>query len=283
MPLEFSAAAFRIGHSMVRASYDWNPYRRAKDSLSPHLGPARLLKDLFQQTGSIRGGKSGFETNNLNGDWVIDWRHFYDFGPLAPQVVPVGNVNKASRLDTNFDLHLDQVEGFAADKIDQMQKAITVRNLLRGFYLGLPTGEEAAEWMGETPLTRKQVATGPHEKLLDHSLFWGKTPLWYYILKEAELLGFSSPDGRPDANGPGNRLGPVGSRIVAETLVGLIERSTYLIIRDERWRPRPDFCHQDPATGETRFDMIDLLKVADVIDPVARHLRGVGVEIPGDG
>ena len=280
MPLEFSAAAFRIGHSMVRARYDWNPYRRTAPSLL--LGRVRL-KDLFHQTGSVKSDKIGFTANNLNSDWIIDWRHFYDFGPLAPGVVPVQSHNKSAKLDTNFDLHLDTIEGFADDKIDKMQKALTVRNLLRGFYLGLPTGEEVADWIGETPLTRKQVSSGRHENLLDHPLFWGKTPLWYYILKEAELLGFSSPDGRPDANGPGNRLGPVGSRIVAETLVGLIEHSGYSILKDEGWRPRPDFGRIDAATGETHFGMIDLLKFAGVVDPVASYLRGKGTVIPGDG
>ncbi|HEX8338868.1 MAG TPA: hypothetical protein VF621_19265, partial [Pyrinomonadaceae bacterium] len=70
---------------------------------------------------------------------------------------------------------------------------------------------------------------------------------------------------------PGNRLGPVGSRIVAETLIGLITHSRYSIIRDNGWRPA--FGRHDPATGETDFGMIDLLKFADVVDPLARFYR----------
>jgi hypothetical protein len=268
MPLEFSAAAFRIGHSMVRAVYEWNPYHRTTSKLSS--GPVQLM-DLFKQTGAIRPEYSGFgKAYNLRSDWIIDWRHFYDFSPLQG-VLPVQDHNKAAKLDTAFNLHLDQVEGFRDEQIAKMQKAITVRNLLRGFYLGLPTGEEAAEWIGETPLTRKEVATGPHESVLDDPVFWGKTPLWYYVLKEAEVRGFG-----PEGN-PGNRLGPVGSRIVAETLVGLVKHSRYSILEgaeipaDAKWRPafgRPTDAGKPPI-----FEMIDLLAYAGVVDPLAEHLR----------
>jgi hypothetical protein len=65
-----------------------------------------------------------------------------------------------------------------------MQKAIAVRNLLRGFYLGVPSGEEVAQRMGETPLTPEQVSAGPHQKLLEDPACKGRTPLWYYILLE---------------------------------------------------------------------------------------------------
>jgi hypothetical protein len=50
------------------------------------------------------------------------------------------------------------------------------------------------------------------------------TPLWYYTLKEAEVL----------AQGP--TLGPVGGRIVAEVILGLLQldRASYL---QTPWRP----------------------------------------------
>jgi hypothetical protein len=284
MPLEFSVAAFRIGHSMVRDKYEWNPLRRT----DKYRNLAASLMDLFKQTGFLRAApapasaagarsdagesvpptpvKIGLDgMDKLKSDWVIDWRHFYDFSPL-PHVRRVPKQNFSAKFDTVFDMHLDTVEGFPAEKIDKMQRAITVRNLLRGFYLGLPTGEEVAEWVGETPLTRKQVASGPHESLLDDPVFWGKTPLWYYILKEAELLGFG-PDGVP-----GNRLGPVGSRIVAETLIGLIKHSPYSILDAPKWYPKYT-SRGEPGTESALFGMIDLLDFADVVDPVARYIR----------
>ncbi|MDT5271115.1 MAG: hypothetical protein QOH49_3301 [Acidobacteriota bacterium] len=256
MPLEFSAAAFRIGHTMVRGAYDWNPLRR-KDS---DRNPAPLLIDLFQQTGFLKDGLDG--RNSLKGDWIIDWRHFFDFSPLN-RYQPV-EVNLSGKLDTVFDMHLNTVTGFPDEQIDKMQRAITVRNLLRGFYLYLPTGEEAAEWMGETPLTHDELAVGPHAAALDDPDFKGKTPLWYYVLREAELWGYNK-EGKP-----GNRLGPVGSRIVAETLVALIENSPISIIQDKDWRPTLGRRAND-ATGQAKFEMIDLLDFANVVSPVAER------------
>jgi hypothetical protein len=266
MPLEFSAAAFRIGHTMVRAGYEWNPLRRTGGTR--HGAPTLL--ELFRQTGALRdvpGLPKGLDgLNGLKSDWVIDWRHFYDFDPLTdvPRVRDDLR-NVSAKLDTAFDLHLDQVGGFADKLIREGQKAITVRNLLRGFYMGLPTGEEAAEWMGETPLKPEQVAAGSHKDLLDDPAFRGKTPLWYYVLREAELLGFNAK------GDPGNRLGPVGSRIVAETLVGLVRHSGISILDGGGWRPA--YGRTDPASGEASFGMVDLLKFAGVVEPVAAHLR----------
>jgi hypothetical protein len=263
MPLEFSAAAFRIGHSMVRDVYEWNPLRRAG---SQH-GPARLIA-LFMQTGFGRDGLDGL--NGLKSDWVIDWRHFYDFAPMESfrtlrDVGQTPSLNRSARLDTVFDMHLDRVTGFPDEKIEKAQRAITVRNLLRGFYLELPTGEEVAERMGETKLTPEQVAVGPHRELLEDPLLSGQTPLWYYVLKEAELLG-TNPEGKP-----GNRLGPVGGRIVAETLFTLVRHSRPSILENDDWRP----AFGRPASGgePARFEMIDLLNFAGVVDPVAAYLR----------
>ena len=259
MPLEFSAAAFRIGHSMVRSSYQWNE-RHSRKVLNGGVEdgfPASLLQ-LFKQT--ARSGDLG-RTPRLSSDWVIDWRRFYDFTPL-PDVPAVAGVNMAAKLDTNLKLKLSLIASRpgapppADPRLAQMQQAIAVRNLVRGFYVGLPTGEEAAEWVGETPLTPDEVAGGPHKELLSHRLLRGRTPLWYYILKEAEVQG------------RGNRLGRLGSRIVAETLVGLIKNSPHSILKEPGWRPT---CGVRPGT--TRYEMIDLLNFADDVDPVGTYYR----------
>jgi hypothetical protein len=260
MPLEFSAAAFRIGHSMVRRTYQWNDRhssRVLKGGVVIGL-PAGLL-ELFQQT--ERSGNLGGRPR-LASDWVIDWRRFYDFRPLA-HVPAAGALNLTSKLDTNLNLRLNMIrpadgEPPPADKrLDEMQKAITVRNLLRGFYTLLPTGEEVAECMQETPLTPDEVAEGPHRELLSDRLLRGRTPLWYYILKEAELQG------------KGNRLGRVGSRIVAETLVGLVRNSEHSVFEDPDWRPTYGARPGTPADPRgTRFGMIDLLDFVDIVNPV---------------
>ncbi|MDT7808622.1 MAG: hypothetical protein QOJ70_2435 [Acidobacteriota bacterium] len=244
MPLEFSAAAFRIGHSMVRRSYEWN----ALHCSEPLSRGAVTILELFQQTGFSRSPNGLGGHPRLPSDWVIDWRRFYDFAPLA-NIAPVAKLNHTSKLDTLLNFRLDKVVGFPDTKLDKMQKAIAVRNLLRGFYLALPTGEEVAQCIGEKPLTPEQVSDGPHRKLLEDPAFRGHTPLWYYVLKEAELSG-------------GSRLGPVGSRIVAETLVGLVKQSRYSILDDPDWRPRFG------ARAPERFEMIDLLDFANVVNPI---------------
>jgi hypothetical protein len=245
MPLEFSAAAFRLGHSMVRKEYQWNIFhsKQLKPPSMPFGAALGQLFDLTQFSGSI--GKSP-DARGLPSDWVIDWRRFFDFKDLGHAPAPTG-INKAGKIDTNFDLHLDEIPGFPAKGLLPEQKSITVRNLLRGFALGLPTGEEVAERMGETPLGYDEVASGPHRELLSTRLFKGRTPLWYYILKEAECGG-------------GNRLGRVGSRIVAETLVGLIENSPYSILAAPDWRP--SYGRNTPGKESPTFGMIDLLHFA---------------------
>ena len=78
---------------------------------------------------------------------------------------------------------------------------------------------------------------------------WGdEAPLWFYILKEAEIVG------------RGRHLGPVGGRIVAEVLVGLLQRdiNSYLYLQP-LWKPEPPIA---PARGQ--FTMADLLKYAGV-------------------
>lgn len=277
MPLEFSAAAFRIGHTMVRAEYDWNSYHREGSLVGKRVSVMRL----FEQTGfrKPRGSQfdpfvDGFASKmwrpegtkllTLPSDWVIDWRRFYEFPQAGGAAQP--GVNRASKLDTSLHFQLDRLEGGSGATLAltrQVVKAITVRNLLRGYFLGLPTGEAMAAAVGVTPLTPQKVAEGPHRAVLSDPLLSGKTPLWYYVLKEAELLGKARKEDE-DGKG-GHRLGPVGSRIVAETLVGLIKCSPDSILEDTGWSPR----FGRPAQGDepAKFEMTDLLKFAFGNDP----------------
>lgn len=264
IPLEFSAAAFRFGHSMVRQKYDfWN--REHKDV---------HLSELFINT-KRSGSLGGLE--RLDSTWVIDWKRFYDFTPFAKdyprpyEPFPYDakkSFNKAGRIDTIFDLHLDTIEGFNHNGLPLEQRSITVRNLLRGLALGLPWGEDVADALGEKRLERDGLKEFRHAALLDAKPFEGKTPLWFYILKEARV------------NGKGSKLGRVGGHIVAETLIGLIRHSSYSILRRRRalepewelsdWRP----AYGRPSAGPDRvkFEMPDLLHAADVVDPLGKKV-----------
>ena len=97
--------------------------------------------------------------------------------------------------------------------------SLAVRDLQRGQGIGLPSGEAVARHIGIAQLTPEQIGIA--------STAWnGETPLWYYILREA------------DACTGGHRLGPVGGQIVTEVLVGLIDADATSFRQDSKaWRP----------------------------------------------
>jgi len=98
--------------------------------------------------------------------------------------------------------------------------SLAVRDLQRGQGVGLPSGEAVARYIGIVPLSAEQVGIAP-------TGWTGETPLWYYILREG------------DACTGGHRLGPVGGRIVADVLVGLIDADVTSFRRNGReWRPQ---------------------------------------------
>ena len=221
MPIEFSVAAFRFGHSMVRSRYDFNRNFGRPSSLLKSSAP---LEDLFSFTGKGRGA-----VPNLPHHWIIEWDRFFNKQDND------GN-HMARKFDTWLELPLSQMENETTDKpnLTEVQKSImehlAKRNLLRGYLFSLPTGQCVAEAMGETKLTSQQLsgAGADLNALLERAGFLERTPLWYYLLKEAELT--KDLDAEPAKQACGNKLGPIGSRIVAETIIGLIrsDSSSYL-------------------------------------------------------
>jgi hypothetical protein len=120
--------------------------------------------------------------------------------------------------------------------------SLAVRDLLRGRALDLPSGEALAEAMGVEPLSEEELG------LTELGLGWqGETPLWYYVLKEAELTAGAQ------------HLGAVGGRIVAEVMIGLMQLNpdSYLAA-DRSWTPQ--------FGGGSDFKMVDLLKMAGVVN-----------------
>ncbi|MBD3883561.1 peroxidase [Phormidium tenue FACHB-886] len=236
LPLEFVAAAYRFGHSMIRADYDFN--LNFNTSGEPGTFPASLGL-LFTFT-ALSGELGSFDT--LPDNWIIEWQHFVDTG------VPF---NKARRFDTKLVeplFELPDIQG-VPEKGDGARLA--VRNLLRGYLLRMPTGQAVARAIGQTPLTRAEIeaaaASAQQSKILRESGFIERTPLWYYVLVEAA------------ARAKGQHLGPVGSTIVAEVLIGLARRSKDSILRQKNWQPSL------PSAKPGTFTLTDLLKLAKVL------------------
>jgi hypothetical protein len=245
MPLEFSVAAYRFGHSMVRAAYDFN--LNFNTSGEPGTTPATLSPFLFTFT-ALSGQLGEFDT--LPDNWIIEWENLVDAG--AP-------FNRTRRIDTKLVEPLFQLTDFQGRPRRADRARLAVRNLLRGYLLRLPTGQAVARALQQKlsgvrdvpVLGPNRIRTGAASQeqvaVLEDGGFLERTPLWYYVLAEAAVLE------------NGRRLGPVGGTIVAEVLVGLVRRSENSILRTTDWEPTL------PSADEGTFTLTDLLRFAGVL------------------
>jgi hypothetical protein len=138
------------------------------------------------------------------------------------------------------------------------KNSLALRNLIRGFTLRLPNGQSIAQALGETPLPDDVLWEGKErqEVLNRFQAFTNNAPLWFYVLKEAEL---TKRDGIHDPDGRGHHLGRVGGRIVAEVLVGLAYYDEHSFLRQApKWAPQLPV-----ARGDWTFDMARLIEFTD--------------------
>jgi hypothetical protein len=253
MPVEFSVAAYRLGHSMIRPGYRLNDDDTTLLPIFPI--PATVPG---APVGGIPAGLTGFQAMAKNRG--IDWGRFIDIGsPRAyggdpdnispPNAEMKKRLQFAYRIDTSVVTPLSVLPtAVASDK----PPSLAQRNLLRGFELGLPTGQSVAKAMGVTPLTDDQLiigkavdspgagdVLGPISKLLQLSAFWGKCPLWTYILAEAAATKTAiNVPVTPATKITTPQLGVVGGRIVAEVFLGMLfgDNDSFLSA-DPEWIP----------------------------------------------
>jgi len=257
MPIEFSVAAYRLGHSMIREAYNWNKNFDAGGG---------TLDFLFEFSG-LSGTLGGSE--RLPSNWIADFRRLYDFNEAgrADLVVPAAKFNRTMRIDTKL---VNPLQNLPQGSIGpppvpdfDVHRNLAFRNLTRANMVRLTSGQKMLRFLRNrgvvmTGLTKAQIRDGNGGATLDtltasqRDALLRNTPLWFYVLREAELN-----------NG---KLRGVGARIVAETFQRAMEGSTFSIVRDPTWRPTL-------GPNNTTFRMVDLLLFAfegkaDLLNPL---------------
>jgi len=248
MPVEFSVASYRLGHSMIRPGYRLND------------DDSTLLPIFMTPEAKAKGFKddlTGFRA--MMADRAIDWGRFIDIDIRTYDGTDTENKKRlqfAYRIDTSVVNPLSQLPAVVAAN----PSSLAQRNLERAWRLGLPSGQHVAHAMGVTPMDDKDILIGKGVDIPDKKevpfpidtvapVFKKNCPLWTYILAEAmhhqetlkipvkEPLSITTP-----------RLGPVGGRIVAEVFLGLIFGDNHSVLSLEpTWHPKnnPNYALKD--------------------------------------
>jgi hypothetical protein len=236
MPREFQVAAYRFGHSQIRPGY------RVNRGFGAPIFDAAVDAD-DGDPNDLRGGRRAPRR-------FVEWDIFFDFGVLevvpengVPVVQPV--VKKNKRIDPFISTPMfDLPVGPGLPEPIEDVRTLAARNLERHLQHDLPSGQTVAAKLGYPPLAAE------HTLELKDLKFHEKTPLWWYILKEALVQQ------------AGQRLGQVGSRIIAEIFFGLL-----LSDPDSYWNKnrawKPELPRRTGQTGQD-FTMTDLLTFARV-------------------
>jgi hypothetical protein len=271
MPVEFSGAAYRFGHSMVRPVYRLSAADLSSSTVVQGLGGRRAL---FAVNPS--DGLNGFqEFDAANG---IDWRLFFETPGhrLSPTALGRGRVQPAYKIDSSLTTALGFLPEFSKPGTTNPvgtpnTNSLSYRNLKRGVTLQLPSGQAVARAMGLTPLTDERLLVGkanvdglasnPAITALD-TRFAGAAPLWFYILAEAQdgwRRAAEAKAGDDAKNALPSLLGPVGGRIVGEVLIGLLlGDSDSFLNADPSWRPM--FGNAKATSLFDRFTVGDLIQ-----------------------
>jgi hypothetical protein len=206
MPVEFSVAAYRFGHSQVRPGYRLSEAQPGQQGargavLFPNDPEAPNQPD---NVGDLRGGRE------IPEGLRIDWAAFFGTTAQPGKLIDTRLATPLLRLpDSVVD------EGSAAER-----RSLASRNLQRGIDARLPSGQSvAAHLRVPRELTEEEIWKGVEGGE-------GPAPLWFYCLREAEVLA------------AGARLAGAGARIVAHTFAAILEadKASYTV-QMPKWTP----------------------------------------------
>lgn len=220
IPVEFSVAAYRFGHSQIRDFY------RVNNTLTnAPIFPSNPNAPLDGK--DLRGSQP------VTPSRVVQWKYFFGTGP---------GVQDSMKIDTLLAPRLLNLPNSVVGAgTSALFRSLATRNLVRGFRFSLPSGQTVARYMGIPELTPSQL-WGPSPKGAK-----GDAPLWYYIIREAQVKA------------KGEHLTGVGARIVAEVLIGLLQCDKASFLNHyPNWRPTL------PGRKKWDFSIIDLLRIAKV-------------------
>jgi Animal haem peroxidase len=281
MPIEFAAAAYRFGHAMVRPIYRLNTQLtggNTPDKTTPKEIERGIDGRQFIFAGLKERGLNGFD--KFPKEWGIDWNLFFDLTGDKESRKTNNRTQPAYKIDSslvnplaflpefskvNQQPPLDNIKKLQPDPLPKQFNNLALRNLLRGMSMGLPSGQDVARAMGYEPLKDEELKIGKATNLDEynnlpilksiHTSFTGKAPLWYYVLAEA-AHDWRQNGGQPETP---SSLGKVGSRIVLETLVGLLLQDSHSFLRQAPlWKPE--------IGKKEKFDMPDFIKYALKLD-----------------
>ena len=244
MPVEFSVAAYRLGHSMVRPGY----------RLNDHDGS---LLPIFPVPPKFPSGLTGFGA--MGKGRAIDWGRFIDIDIRSYDGSPKVQKNRlqlAYRIDTSL---VNPLAHLPRAVVSDRPPALAARNLVRGWRMGLPCGQDVARAMKVKPLADSEILLGqavdkpdkplPNIVKAAGSVFADNCPLWTYVLAEAmqnrELVKIPVKESKSIRT---PKLGPVGGRIVSEVFLGLMfGDGNSLLSLHPHWHPRTgrDFALKD--------------------------------------
>ena len=201
MPVEFSVAAYRFGHTLVRKKYQPNSKTRSIE--------------IFQ------GMSNGFEF--VKPSLTVEWVHLFEKGPLS----------KSKRIDEKLVDELIQLpDNVVGDEASDLERSLAFRNLVRGRSLGLPSGRQIARALVDAGYP----IDSDIDLKLNSILGWSKLsacvrnelqeslPLFFFLLKESDVAN------------KGMRLGPTASAILMEVFGGILLHCNNSFL-NENWSP----------------------------------------------